>query len=158
MPNLIAFFALPTLFFSGVRNLANIVTRLGALVAIGTVQNTTSSILDSLAIHENILSSPITGNIELSHSEILNLQIDDTAKLKGFALSANTIRNSVPAFSLQIYSNPCLYWLATPAFTLLAAKTLRTSAAVITPGLCLFCAVSDVLSHSNLFFHRNIVQ
>lgn len=105
---------------------------LGALVAVES-HNTTSKILDSLAIHDNILSSPITGNIELSKPEIFNLQIDDATKLKGYTLSANTIRNSVPAFSLQIYSNPCLYWLAKPAFTLLAARMLKHNS-VITTG------------------------
>lgn len=119
------------LYLSGVLLLANVLTKLGALVAVDE-HNTKAQILDSLIIHRNILQAPIQGNIELSKPEILNLQVDDATKLKGHKLSPNTIRNSVPAFSLQCYSNPCLYWLTKPAFTILAAKVLANTA--ITPG------------------------
>lgn len=106
--------------------LAGVLTKLGALVAVDE-HNTKAKILDSLNIHSNILQAPIQGSIELSKPEILNLQVDDATKLKGHKLSPNTIRNSVPAFSLQCYSNPCLYWLAKPAFIILAAKVLTNT-------------------------------
>lgn len=113
--------------------LADILRKLGALVAVES-HNTKIQILDSLNCHGNILSAPIHGNIELIKPEILNLQIEDGNKLKGHKLSMNTIRNSVPAFTLQLYSNPCLYWLARPAFTILAALVLDSALTNITEG------------------------
>lgn len=110
--------------FSGVHLLDDVLKKLGALVAVEK-HNTKLKILDALQIHGHILHAPIYGNIELVKPDISNLQNDDARKLKGHKLSMNTIRNSVPAFSLQIYSNPCLYWLAKPAFIILAAKLLR---------------------------------
>lgn len=57
--------------------------------------------------------------------EILNLPKENGRhNLKGHQLAANTIRNAVAAFSLQIYSNPCLFWLVRPAFVLLAAEMI----------------------------------
>lgn len=107
--------------------------KLGALVAVES-NHVKIQVLDSLNIHGNILSAPIHGNIELIKPEILNLQIEDAKKLKGHKLSMNTIRNSVPAFSLQLYSNPCLYWLARPAFTILAALILDSETVRISEG------------------------
>ena len=77
-------------------------------------------------IHDNILKLPIRGPIELAKPEIVNLNVEKpgSPKLKGHSLSPNTIRNSVPSFSLQLYSNPCMFWLAQPAIILLAAKYL----------------------------------
>lgn len=109
---------------TGVLQLANLLKSLGALVAVHN-HNTTAAILDSLAIHSNILHAPITGPIEMLNPEILNLPQDGGRhKLKGHQLAANTIRNAVAAFSLQIYSNPCLFWLVRPAFVLLAVEAI----------------------------------
>lgn len=44
------------------------------------------------------------------------------SKLKGHNLSAHTMRNSLPSFLLQIYANPCLYWLHQPAFLVLLQR------------------------------------
>lgn len=105
--------------------------RLGAIVATGR-HNAKSSIIDAINIHENILHLPLRGSIVLSKPEIANLKTDvDSGQLKGHRLSANTIRNSVPAFSLQIYSNPCLYWLVRPAFVILAAKNTIANASLV---------------------------
>lgn len=44
------------------------------------------------------------------------------SKLKGHNLSPHTMQYSLPLFLLQIYSNPCMYWLHQPAFYVLLQR------------------------------------
>lgn len=119
---------------AGVLQLASFLKSLGALVAVHE-HNITPTILDSLVIHSNILHAPITGPIEMLNPEILNLPKENGRhNLKGHQLAANTIRNAVSAFSLQIYSNPCLFWLVRPAFVLLAVEVLAAGSDEVNQG------------------------
>lgn len=43
-------------------------------------------------------------------------------KLKGHNLAPHTLKKSLPTFILQIYTNPCLYWLHQPAFYVLVQR------------------------------------
>lgn len=102
-------------------------THLKALGALVSVEHTNikSKILDSLDVHKNILQLSIDGKVTLMKPVIANVQTINPTKLKGHNLSTNTLRNSVPAFSLQIYCNPCMRWLIQPAFVLLVVKSMN---------------------------------
>lgn len=76
-------------------------------------------------VHKNILQLSVDGKVTLMKPVIANVQTINVTKLKGHNLSTNTLRNSVPAFSLQIYCNPCLRWLIQPAFVLLVVKSMN---------------------------------
>lgn len=124
------------LYSTGVLQLSAFLKSLGALVAVYE-HNTTAAILDALVIHANILHAPVSGAIEMLNAEILNLpqEVDEGRhRLKGHQLCANTIRNAVAAFSLQIYSNPCLFWLVRSAFVLLAVDEVGGAAAATDRG------------------------
>lgn len=111
-------------FFAGTNLLATHLTALGALVSVEQT-NIKSKILDALDVHKNILQLSVDGKITLMKPVIANVQTINVTKLKGHNLSTNTLRNSVPAFSLQIYCNPCLRWLIQPAFVLLVVKSMK---------------------------------
>lgn len=44
----------------------------------------------------------------------------DVNKLKGHDLTQKTMRSSIPSFVLQLYCNPCMFWLHQPAFFVMA--------------------------------------
>lgn len=93
---------------------------LGAIVAVDT-QNLDSDIRSTIAVHQNILE--VTGNN--SHLRMIKANVDlsniNSSKLKGIRLCNEVMNVAVPAFSLQLYCNPALYWLAEPAFFVLSA-------------------------------------
>lgn len=118
------FRSIPIVSFSGTMLLSTHLKALGALVSV-EYTNIKSKILDSLDVHKNILQLSVDGKITLMKPVIANVQTINVTKLKGHNLSTNTLRNSVPAFSLQIYCNPCLRWLIQPAFVLLVVKSMK---------------------------------
>ena len=77
-------------------------------------------IKSTLEIHSNILD----GNFNLIKSNV-NLQNMNVSKLKGHRFCNETMNISVPVFSLQLYINPTLYWLAQPAFLVLSALQIN---------------------------------
>lgn len=92
---------------------------LGAIVSVDT-KNLDKDIRDTICVHPNILE--VTGsnsNIRMIRP-IVDLSNINAAKLKGTRLSNEVMSVAVPAFSLQLYCNPTLYWLAQPAFFVLA--------------------------------------
>ncbi|KAG4074295.1 hypothetical protein HA402_008704 [Bradysia odoriphaga] len=108
----------------GVLLLSTHLRALGALVSVEHT-NIKSKILDSLDVHKNILQLSIDGKVTLMKPVIANVQTINPTKLKAHNLSTNTLRNSVPAFSLQIYCNPCMRWLIQPAFVLLVVRSMN---------------------------------
>lgn len=120
-------------------------THLKALGALVSAENTNikSKILDALDVHKNILQLSVDGKITLMKPVIANVQTINVTKLKGHNLSTNTLRNSVPAFSLQIYCNPCLRWLIQPAFVLLVVKSMNEKC--FSSGECDFCELDNPL-------------
>lgn len=68
---------------------------------------------------ELILGKTMAANVNLS-------------KLKGHNLSPHTMRYSLPSFLLQIYSNPCMYWLHQPAFYVLLQRLGTPKGDIIT--------------------------
>lgn len=92
---------------------------LGAMVAINT-HDLEKDILDTIAVHPNILSiSGSNSTIKLIQPNI-DLANINASKLKGIRLCNEVMNIAVPAFSLQLYCNPTLYWLAQPAFFVLS--------------------------------------
>uniref|UniRef100_A0A1Q3F3N8 Putative mitochondrial glycerol-3-phosphate acyltransferase gpat n=1 Tax=Culex tarsalis TaxID=7177 RepID=A0A1Q3F3N8_CULTA len=117
----------------GLRALVDIFQHLGAVT---TIQKTghheadrnliRTSIEEALKTHRNILqlNSDAVLVIAKSHHDFSQV---DKRKLKGHNLSDVVMRLSVPIFTLQLYCNPCLHWLAQPALVLLASKKLSAT-------------------------------
>lgn len=108
----------------GVCLLSNFLRKFNALLSNEIPLKTSTDILDSIAIHSNVMAfSSIDGNLELTFGPpIAAIKNVDLSKLKGHNLLPHTMRNSLPSFLLQIYSNPCLYWLHQPAFYVLLQR------------------------------------
>ncbi|XP_053693173.1 dihydroxyacetone phosphate acyltransferase [Sabethes cyaneus] len=85
-----------------------------------------ASITEALSVHRNILqlTSDQVLVIATSHHDFNQV---DKRKLKGHNLTDLVMKLSVPIFTLQLYSNPCLHWLAQPALVLLAARSISRS-------------------------------
>lgn len=115
----------------GLAGLVDVFQHLGAVTTIQKTGNSPSSdralirssIEEALKTHSNILqfNSDSVLVIAKSHHDFSQV---DKRKLKGHNLSDVVMRLSVPIFTLQLYCNPCLHWLAQPALVLLAAKNL----------------------------------
>lgn len=93
---------------------------LGAIVAIN-LDDLTRDFLDTIFVHRNILE--VTGNnsnVRMIKSSISLNEVNST-KLKGARLHNEVMNIAVPTFSLQLYCNSTLYWLAQPAFFVLSA-------------------------------------
>lgn len=82
-----------------------------------------SDIVDSLSIHANVLdfaSNDKNSSLQLAAGKLVsNTKSVNLKMLKGHNLSARTMKRCVPSILLQIYANPCMYWLHQPAFYVL---------------------------------------
>lgn len=95
--------------------LAELFEGFGAIVCVDG-RDLEKDIRDTICVHKNILE--VSGNnsiIKLIKSNV-DLQNMNVSKLKGAKLSNEIMNVAVPVFSLQLYCNPTLYWLAEPAF------------------------------------------
>ena len=92
---------------------------LGAIVAVDT-QKLDDDINRTISVHNNILE--VKGNN--SNVKMIKSNVDlgniNPLKLKGIRLCNEVMNIAVPVFSLQLYCNPTLYWLAQPAFFVLS--------------------------------------
>lgn len=131
--NLIAYFYSYNVFLNtrlsleqlcnGVLILKNIFDRLGAHVA-AKEKSINMDVIESIEIHSNILHFPTAGsNLELVRPTI---QLNDVnlKTLKGHYLNAHAMQLAVSTVSLQIYINPCMFWVSGPALMILAALKL----------------------------------
>ncbi|XP_055545496.1 dihydroxyacetone phosphate acyltransferase [Wyeomyia smithii] len=119
-----------------VEGLSNILDVFEDLGAVTTIQKTgrpdddhfviRTSITEALSVHRNILqlTSDQVLVIATTHHDFNQV---DKRKLKGHNLTDLVMKLSVPIFTLQLYSNPCLHWLAQPALVLLAARSISQS-------------------------------
>ncbi|XP_058057884.1 dihydroxyacetone phosphate acyltransferase isoform X2 [Anopheles bellator] len=105
----------------GVRQLGVIFGDLGAITEVEDEREVNSRIAQSLAVHRNILQLT-SGRILVIAKTRHDFSQVDKRKLKGHNLSDAVMKLSVPIFSLQLYCNPCLHWLAVPAMVLLTAR------------------------------------
>lgn len=87
--------------------------------------DSSDDVSESLEIHSNVLrftSSDSNAPLELVFGKLQTATNVNPSKLKGHTISTHTMRNCLPFFLLQIYSNPCLYWLHQPAFCILLQR------------------------------------
>lgn len=102
--------------------LAEMFESLGAIVCIDR-ENLTQDILSSISVHENILEvQGVNSNFKLIKSKTEMASRSDEIKVKGHYLCSQIMDVAVPVFSLQLYCNPTLFWLAEPGFIVLCAK------------------------------------
>lgn len=90
-------------------------------MATGDDEQIEAEIIESLEIHSNVLkiSHSDSSVIEMTRSAI-NMPDGKITGFKGHKLSSKTMYNTLPVLLLQLYANPCLYWLHVPAFYTLA--------------------------------------
>lgn len=110
---------------AGVNRLGRFLRDLGALLSHEKAPTVEQDIEESLSIHSNIMVFGKTKHLQLVAGKIVANQSCDLSRLKGHNLSASTMRFSMPAILLQIYANPCLYWLHEPAFYVLSNRIQR---------------------------------
>lgn len=107
----------------GLGLLGNFLKKFNVLLANEIPLTATSDIIDSMEIHSNVMEfSPNDGNLALIIGQPIAANNVHSSKLKGHNLSPHTMRNSLPSFLLQIYANPCLFWLHQPAFYVLLSR------------------------------------
>lgn len=110
----------------GIGLLTNFLKKFEALLACEIPSQNVSNIDDSLDIHSNVLSfnsRNVNGSLRLVFGpRIASTSSVDPKKLKGHALVASTMQRCLPSILLQIYANPCLYWLHRPAFYVLVKR------------------------------------
>ncbi|TMW48631.1 hypothetical protein DOY81_006296 [Sarcophaga bullata] len=108
----------------GVLMLKEMFEELGAHVA--TDQNCIKhEIMETVEIHSNILHFK-QGRLEVTQVPAKQLaQEIDVKRLKAHCLSPRTMAIAVPSMTLQLYINPCLFWLARPAYLIMAALQLE---------------------------------
>lgn len=106
----------------GVRRLGEFLTKFNALLSSENAHSLDDDIKQALSIHSNVMTIDQFNVLTLVHGKIVANQNCDLNKLKGHNLSSRTIQCSIPLILLQIYVNPCMYWLHLPAFYVLANR------------------------------------
>lgn len=111
----------------GIGLLGNFLKKFNVLLANEIPLKASSDVIETLEIHSNVMKFAQTdGHLELIMGQPIAANNVHPSKLRGHNLSPHTMRNSLPSFLLQIYANPCLFWLHQPAFYVLLQR-LRTS-------------------------------
>uniref|UniRef100_A0A182MMH2 Phospholipid/glycerol acyltransferase domain-containing protein n=1 Tax=Anopheles culicifacies TaxID=139723 RepID=A0A182MMH2_9DIPT len=107
----------------GVTMLGRMFEDLGAITQVEGSENVEALCLAALDVHRNVLQ--LTSERVLTISRTYHdFSSVDKRKLKGYNLTDGVMKHAVPIFSLQLYCNPCLHWLAVPAMVLLAGRSL----------------------------------
>ncbi|XP_061387625.1 dihydroxyacetone phosphate acyltransferase [Musca vetustissima] len=108
----------------GIILLKDMFEKLGAHVATN-VNSIKPEIIETVEIHSNIIHLK-QGRLEFSQVPVeLLAQEIDVSRLKAHALSPRTMAVAVPSMALQLYMNPCLFWLARPGYLIMAALHLE---------------------------------
>ncbi|XP_023296585.2 dihydroxyacetone phosphate acyltransferase [Lucilia cuprina] len=82
-------------------------------------------IMETVEIHSNILHFK-QARLEVTQVPASQLaQEIDLKRLKAHSLSPRTMAVAVPSLTLQLYINPCLFWLARPGYVIIAALQLE---------------------------------
>lgn len=93
---------------------------LGAIVGVD-LPHLSQDIQEALSVHHNIVEIAGSNSVVKLIKPNVKLGEMNAGKLKGAHLTNEIMNVAVPAFSLQLYCNPTLYWLAQPAFFVLSA-------------------------------------
>ncbi|XP_075145378.1 dihydroxyacetone phosphate acyltransferase [Haematobia irritans] len=108
----------------GIIPIKNMFEMLGAHMATD-VNCIKSEIIETVEIHSNII------HFKQARLEFTQVPVDqlaqeiDVSRLKAHALAPQTMAVAVPSMSLQLYINPCLFWLARPGYLIMAAMRLQ---------------------------------
>lgn len=135
----------------GVTLLGRILKNLGAITELEGAENVEHLILEALAVHRNILQLTAERVLVIAKTYHEFSRVDKR-KLKGHNLSEGVMKLAVPIFSLQLYCNPCLHWLAVPAMVLLAAKRFSLASNAALDRNSLFAAVGELRELFSLEF------
>lgn len=122
---ILSYYNISFFYSTGVSLIANFLKKLDVLLSHEIPTNSVSDITDSLKIHANVLrygSNDRNASLQLVYGSEVTAGRVDPAKLKGHNLAAHTMHKSLPYFMLQIYANPCLFWLHQPAFYVLLQR------------------------------------
>ncbi|KAH8265441.1 hypothetical protein KR038_007803 [Drosophila bunnanda] len=147
----------------GVLHLKRIFEQLGAHVSTkpGSIK---ADIIDAVEIHSNILHF-VSARLQFTPMAAKQLADKiDVKRLKAHALCPQTMSVAVPMLALQLYVNPCMFWLARPAYLLLAAlkeqrsqqKCLDSSS--LSYDSTLSALHSHVTNMDALFQHEFIIE
>ncbi|XP_049277429.1 dihydroxyacetone phosphate acyltransferase [Anopheles funestus] len=109
----------------GVAMLGRMFEDLGAITEVEGCENVETLCLAALDVHRNVLQLTTDGVLTIART-YHDFSRVDKRKLKGYNLTDGVMKLAVPIFSLQLYCNPCLHWLAVPAMVLLAARSLTS--------------------------------
>lgn len=99
--------------------------------------------METLRIHSNtflVMDKDDDDNDDSGKIQLISISIEhlirnvDPGKMKAHPLQPLTMSIAIPSLSLQLYVNPCLYWLARPAYLLLAALKLQKEQHFLNPG------------------------
>ncbi|XP_004536940.1 dihydroxyacetone phosphate acyltransferase [Ceratitis capitata] len=109
---------------NGIAELKKLFEELGAHVA--TDLNCLKvDIMETVEIHSNIVHFE-NGRLQFTQVAAAQLaQEIDSKRLKAHVLLPQAMAVAVPALALQLYINPCMFWLARPAYLIIAALQLR---------------------------------
>uniref|UniRef100_A0A182TUY7 Phospholipid/glycerol acyltransferase domain-containing protein n=1 Tax=Anopheles melas TaxID=34690 RepID=A0A182TUY7_9DIPT len=110
---------------TGVTQLGRMLEDLGAVTEVEGCTDVQQLCLGALDVHRNVLQLTGDGVLVIARS-YHDFSRVDKRKLKGYNLTDGVMKLAVPIFSLQLYCNPCLHWLAVPAMVLLAGRALAT--------------------------------
>ncbi|XP_055904777.1 dihydroxyacetone phosphate acyltransferase [Eupeodes corollae] len=83
-------------------------------------------IIKTVEIHSNVVTFE-KANLKYTPSTGVDMKNIELKKLKGHMLAQNTMTIAVPALHIQLYINPCMFWLAKPSFVVLAAMKLNAN-------------------------------
>ncbi|KAH8420769.1 hypothetical protein KR222_004319 [Zaprionus bogoriensis] len=145
----------------GILHLKRIFEQLGAHVST-SANSIKADIIDAVEIHGNILQFRV-GCLQFTPLAANQLATKiDVKRLKAHALSSETMAVAVPMLALQLYVNPCMFWLARPAYLLLAAlkeqRRQQQLDTISTYEETLASLHSHVNSMDALFQHEFIVE
>lgn len=98
--------------------LKNIMETFGALVSIDY-----ETMEETLVVHKNFVEVDRDGRINLICTP-LDLTDVDPGRLKGHALSNETMTRVVPLMMLQLYVNPCLHFLVNSSIVVVVLKSI----------------------------------
>ncbi|XP_002073151.3 dihydroxyacetone phosphate acyltransferase [Drosophila willistoni] len=144
----------------GLLHLKRIFEQLGSHVSTNA-NNIKADIIDAVEIHSNIVNFN-RARLQFTPMKAKQLAAQiDVKRLKAHALSPQTMAVAVPMLALQLYINPCMFWLARPAYLLLAGLKEQQRQKSNTPesrSATLAALHTHVTSMDTLFQHEFIIE
>ncbi|XP_068156087.1 dihydroxyacetone phosphate acyltransferase [Drosophila tropicalis] len=144
----------------GLLHLKRIFEQLGSHVSTNA-NNIKADIIDAVEIHSNIVNFN-RARLQFTPMKAKQLAAQiDVKRLKAHALSPQTMAVAVPMLALQLYINPCMFWLARPAYLLLAGlkeQQRQKSNTPVSRNATLAALHTHVTTMDTLFQHEFIIE